>query len=142
MILITGSTGFVGRHLVKRLVAGGEKPRCLARSQQKATQALPTANVEVAIGDTTRPGTLEPAMQDIETLVHSAFVTADIKEGRDVSYQGVNVEGTRNLIEAARRAGVKKIILVSGLGTKPDKPGSYMQGRYLAEQYVKESGLA
>ncbi|HEY7348931.1 MAG TPA: NAD(P)H-binding protein [Ktedonobacterales bacterium] len=142
MILITGSTGFVGRHLVKRLVAEGEKPRCLARSQQKAAQVLPIEKVEVAVGDTTRLGTLEPAMRGIETLVHSAFVTADIKERRDVSYQGVNVEGTRNVVEAAQRAGVKKIVLVSGLGTKPDKPGSYMQGRYLAEQYVKTSGLA
>ncbi|HLW00293.1 MAG TPA: NAD(P)H-binding protein [Ktedonobacterales bacterium] len=142
MMLITGSTGFVGRHLVKRLVAEGEKPRCLARSQQKATQTLPTDKIEVAIGDTTRPDTLEPAMRGIETVVHSAFITADIKEGRGVSYQAVNVEGTKNIVEAARQAGVKKIVLVSGLGTKPDKPGSYMQGRYLAEQYVKNSGLA
>jgi uncharacterized protein YbjT (DUF2867 family) len=142
MILITGSTGFVGRHLVRRLVAEGEKPRCLVRSQQKAAQILPLDKVEVAIGDTTSPGTLEPAMQGVETLVHSAFVTADIKEGRGVSYQGVNVEGTRNVVEAAKRAGVKKIVLVSGLGTRPDKPGSYMQGRYLAEQIVKNSELS
>jgi uncharacterized protein YbjT (DUF2867 family) len=142
MILITGSTGFVGRHLVKRLVAQGEKPRCLVRSQQKANQTLPIDKIEVALGDTTRLGTLEPAMQGIDTLVHSAFITADLKEGPGVSYQGVNVEGTRNVVEAAQRAGVKKIVLVSGLGTRPDKPGSYMQGRYLAEQYVKESGLA
>jgi|SRR5579859_2867116 len=142
MILITGSTGFVGRHLVKRLVAEGEKPRCLVRSQQKAAETLPVEQVEIITGDTTRLGTLEPATQGIDTLVHSAFITADIKEGHGVSYQGVNVEGTRNVIETARRAGVKKVVLVSGLGTKPDKPGSYMQGRYLAEQYVKESGLA
>jgi NADH dehydrogenase len=142
MILITGSTGFVGRHLVKRLVAEGEKPRCLVRSQEKATQTLPIDKVEIALGDTTRLGTLEPAMQGIETLVHSAFITADIKERRGVSYQGVNVDGTRNVVEAAKRAGVKKIVLVSGLGTRPDKPGSYMQGRYLAEQAVKTSGLA
>src|SRR5690348_10599982 len=142
MILITGSTGFVGRHLVKRLVAAGEQPRCLVRNQQKASQTLPGDKVEVALGDTTQPDTLEPAMQGVETVVHSAFITADIKERRDASYRGVNVDGTRNVVEAAKRAGVKKIVLVSGLGTKPDKPGSYMQGRYLAEQYIKESGLA
>ena len=142
MILITGSTGFVGRHLVKRLVAEGERPRCLVRSREKAAQTLPFDQIEVVIGDTTRLGTLESAMQGVETLVHSAFVTADIKQGRGVSYQGVNVEGTRNVVEAARRAGVKKIVLVSGLGTKPDKPGSYMQGRYLAEQAARESELA
>ena len=142
MILITGSTGFVGRHLVKRLVAEGEQPRCLVRSQQKAANSLPIDKITVAIGDTTRFGTLEPAMQGIDTVVHSAFITADVKEGHGVSYQAVNVEGTRNVVEAAQRAGVKKIVVVSGLGTKPDKPGSYMQGRYLAEQYARESGLA
>jgi NADH dehydrogenase len=81
-------------------------------------------------------------MQGIETVVHSAFITADIKEGRDASYQRVNVDGTRNVVEAAKRAGVKKIVLVSGLGTKPGKPGSYMQGRYLAEQIVKNGELS
>jgi uncharacterized protein YbjT (DUF2867 family) len=142
MILITGSTGFVGRHLTKQLVAEGERPRCLVRSQEKAAQTLPVDQIEAVIGDTTKPATLEPAMQGVDTLVHSAFITADRKEGPGVSYYGVNVAGTKNVIEAAKRAGVKKIVLVSGLGTRPDKPGSYMQGRYLAEQYVKESGLA
>jgi uncharacterized protein YbjT (DUF2867 family) len=142
MILITGSTGFVGRHLVKRLVAAGEQPRCLVRNQQKASQTLPDDRVEVALGDTTQPDTLEPAMQGVETVVHSAFITADIKERRDASYQGVNVNGTRHVVEAAKRAGVKKIVLVSGLGTRPDKPGSYMQDRYLAEQIVKNSELS
>jgi len=142
VILITGSTGFVGRHLAKRLVAEGERPRCLVRSQEKAGQTLPIAQVELAPGDTTRPATLEAAMQGVETVVHSAFITADIKERPGASYYGVNVEGTRNVVAAAKRAGVKKIVVVSGLGTRPDKPGSYMQGRYLAEQAAKESGLA
>lgn len=142
MILITGSTGFVGRHLAKRLVAEGERPRCLVRSREKAQQVLPLDEVELAIGDITKPTTLAPAMQGIDTVVHSAFITADLKESRSVSYYEVNVGGTRNLVEQARRAGVQKIIVMSGLGTKPDKEGSYMQGRYLAEQAVKESGLA
>jgi uncharacterized protein YbjT (DUF2867 family) len=142
MILITGSTGFVGRHLVKRLSTEGERPRCLVRSREKAQQVLPLDQVEVAVGDTTSPASLAPAMQGVDTIVHSAFITADLKESRNASYYGVNVEGTRNVVEAAKQAGVKKMVLVSGLGTRPDKPGSYMQGRYLAEQAVKESGLA
>jgi NADH dehydrogenase len=52
------------------------------------------------------------------------------------------VSGTRNLVAAAKRAGVQRIIVLTGLGTKPDKPGSYMQGRYEAVQSVRESGLA
>jgi len=141
MILVTGSTGFVGRHLVNRLVADGERPRCLARTQTKAQQTLPVNQVEVVIGDVTDQQSLQAAMQGVTTVVHAAFVTANLKEGHGVSYYGVNVEGTRNLVAAARQAGVRRIIAVSGLGTKPARPGTYMQGRYLAEQAVKESGL-
>lgn len=142
MILITGSTGFVGRHLAQRLSTEAEHPRCLVRSREKAQHVLPLDQVEVAIGDTTNLASLAPAMQGVDTVVHAAFITADQKERQGASYHGVNVEGTQNVVAAAKQAGVKKIVLVSGLGTKPDKPGSYMQGRYLAEQAVKESGLA
>ena len=142
MILIAGATGFVGRHLVKRLVAEGERPRCLVRSQEKAKQVLPLDQVDLAIGDTTRLDTLAAAMQGVDTLVQSAFLTADLKEHGSNTYDNVNVLGTKHLVAAAKDAGVKKMVVVSGLGTKPDKPGSYMQGRYLAEQQVKESGLA
>lgn len=142
MILVVGATGFVGRHIVKRLIAEGERPRCLVRSQEKAKQTLPVDQVDLASGDTTRPDTLEAAMQGVDTVVHSAFLTADRKENGSNTYYNVNALGTRHLVAAAKNAGVKKIVVVSGLGTRPDKPGSYMQGRYLAEQQVKESGLA
>jgi NADH dehydrogenase len=141
MILLAGATGFVGRHLTRRLSTEGERPRCLVRSREKAQSLLPLGQIEVAVGDITNPASLAAAMQSIDTIVHSAFITADLKETRGASYYGVNVEGTRNLIEAAKQAGVKKIVLVSGLGTRPHTLGSYMQGRYLAEQAVKESGL-
>jgi uncharacterized protein YbjT (DUF2867 family) len=142
MILVTGATGFVGRNLVSRLVSAGERPRCLVRSQTKAQQTLPVSQVEIVLGDVTDPQSLQAAMPGVTTVVHSAFVTANLKEGHGISYDGVNVEGTRNLVAAACQMGVRRIIVVSGLGTKPDRPGTYMQGRYLAEQAVKESGLS
>src|SRR5437588_5597308 len=141
MILITGATGYVGRHLASRLVARGERPRCLVRDTSRAASILPADKVELLQGDTTQPASLETAVDDIETIVHAAFVTADHKQSTGNSYQETNVQGTANLIKAAKKAGVKRIIEISGLGTKPDKPGSYMQGRYLAEKMLKESGL-
>jgi NADH dehydrogenase len=141
MILITGATGFVGRHLVRRLSTEGQRPRCLVRSQEKAQRLLPLDQIELAQGDTTQADSLPAAMHGIDTIVHSAFITADLKETRTANYHNVNVIGTRNVVAAAKQAGVKKIVLVGGLGTQPDKPGTYMQGRYLAEQAIKESGL-
>ncbi len=141
MIVITGATGYIGRHLVSRLVAQGERPRCLVRDVKKAASILPADKVELVQGATTQPATLNAALQGIETVVHAAFVTADKKEGPSDHYEETNVGGTSNLILAAKAAGVKRVVEVSGLGTKPDKPGSYMQGRYLSEKMLMESGL-
>jgi NADH dehydrogenase len=102
---------------------------------------LPADKVEFVQGDTTNPTSLEAAVQGIDTIVHTAFITADHKQSSGNQYEVTNVQGTANLIKAAKDAGVKRIIEISGLGTKPDKPGSYMQGRYLAEKMLKESSL-
>lgn len=141
MILITGATGYIGRHLVSRLVAQGERPRCLVRDTQRAASILPADKVEFVQGNTTQPDSLGAAMHGVDTVVHAAFLTADRKQSAGNHYQETNVQGTANVIKAAQDAGVKRIIEMSGLGTKPDKPGSYMQGRYLAEKMLKESGL-
>jgi NADH dehydrogenase len=141
MILITGATGFIGQHLVARLVAQGERPRCLVRDVDKAATILPADKVELIQGATTQPATLENAVRGVETIVHAAFMTADRKQSEGNHYEETNVGGTSNLILAAKAAGVKRIVEISGLGTKPDKPGSYMQGRYLSEKMLIESGL-
>lgn len=141
MILITGTTGYIGRHLVARLVEKGERPRCLVRNLRRAADILPADKVDLAQGDTTNMTSLETAVEGIDTIVHAAFITADHKQSSGNQYEATNVQGTSHLIAAAKAAGVKRIIEISGLGTRPDKPGSYMQGRYLAEKMLKESGL-
>jgi len=133
MILITGATGYIGRHLVSRLIDRGDRPRCLVRDIDRASHILPADKVEFVQGDTTRPDSLTAAVQGIETIVHAGFITADRKEAPGNHYEETNVVGTQNLIKAAQDAGVKWMIEISGQGTKPDKPGSYMQGRYLEE---------
>jgi NADH dehydrogenase len=140
-ILITGATGFVGRALVARLVKEGERPRCLVRHQAQAAQSLPADQVELVEGDLLHPETFAAALQGIDVLVDSAFMTANLKQHGEETYYHVNVDGTHNLVDAAKRAGVGRAVVMSGLGTKADKPGSYMQGRYLAEEAIKQSGM-
>jgi NADH dehydrogenase len=141
MILITGSTGYIGRHLARRLVEQSERPRCLVRDPGKAARLLPGQGVEIVQGDTTQPETLSGAVKGVDAIVHAAFITADRKETPGNRYTATNVQGTSNLIRAAEEAGVKRVIEMSGLGTRPDRPGSYMEGRYLAEKLLKESKL-
>src|SRR5437667_6400594 len=102
---------------------------------------LAVAKVELVQSAKTLPDALHAAVQDVDTIIHAAFLTADRKQSTGNEYEKTNVQGTANLIKAAKKAGVKRIIEISGLGTKPDRPGSYMQGRYLSEKMLKESGL-
>jgi uncharacterized protein YbjT (DUF2867 family) len=142
MILITGATGFIGQQLVARLVAQGERPRCLVRDVQRAASVLPADDIELVQGATTQPTTLAAAVAGVDTIVHAAFMTADRKQSAGNHYEETNVGGTSNLLLAAKAAGVTRVIEISGLGTKPAKSGSYMQGRYLSEKMLIESGLA
>jgi len=140
MILVTGATGFVGRVLVARLMQEGETPRCLVRDEASARKVLP-AGADLVVGNILHPETLGPAFTGVDIVVDSSFMTAERKQKGEERYQNVNVNGTNNLVDAAKRAGVKRIVVVSGLGTKQDKPGTYMQGRYLAEEAIKHSGM-
>src|SRR5262245_19558387 len=144
MILVTGADGFVGRHLIARLAREGERPLALVRNVSRARKVLPEQGVAMVEGDTTSYVTLARALEDtgVDSVVHCAFITANRKQKTGVNYYQTNVLGTRNLVAASKEVGVKRIVVMGGLGTKPDKPRSYMQGRYEADQAVKNSGLA
>jgi uncharacterized protein YbjT (DUF2867 family) len=142
MILVTGADGFVASHVVRQLVENGESPRVLVRNVARARSLLPEGSVMIVAGDTTRPDTLEAALTGIDTIIHGAFVVAIRKQGPESRYYETNVVGTKNLLYAAKRAGARRIHVLGGLGTKPSSSDSYMQGRYEADEAVKNSGLA
>ncbi|MGZ6391937.1 MAG: SDR family oxidoreductase [Ktedonobacterales bacterium] len=145
MILVTGADGFVGSNIIERLVKDGERTRALVRNLARArTRLSPDAanGAELVQGDTTQLDTLPNALAGVDTVIHAAFITANRKQEPGVDYYKTNVTGTKNLVAAAKNAGVQRIVVMGGLGTKPDKPGSYMQGRYEADHAVKNSGLA
>lgn len=142
MILVTGAAGFAGSRIIARLVEQGAQPRALVRSMAQARARLPQSGVEVMVGDTTRPETLAAAVAGVETIIHCAFITAERKQGPGVNYYATNVTGTRNLINAAHAAGVKRIVELGGLGTQAAESGSYMETRFLADTAIKSSGMA
>lgn len=140
VVAIVGSTGFVGRHLARRLAAEGAALRCVARDLAKAATTLPQG-VPAVRGDVLNMESLLGALTGAETLVHCAAVTADHKEAYPEQYRRVHAEGTRNLVSAAKQAGVKRIVLMNGLGTRRGTDGSYMRTRWEMGEAVRTSGL-
>jgi NADH dehydrogenase len=137
VILVTGANGYVGRHLVARLAAQAEPVRGLVR---RADARLP-AGVEAVRGDVTGAATLAAALDAVETVIHAAAITGDRKEPYRGAYDRVNRQGTENLVAAARKAGVKRLVAMSGLGCRPATPGSYMATRWGMEEAVRNGGI-
>jgi nucleoside-diphosphate-sugar epimerase len=110
-VLVTGGTGFVGSHLVERLLRNGYAVTCLVRDLQQL-RWLEGMEVRLTKGDCTRPESLAAAVQGVSLVFHCAGLTKALR-ARD--YYLVNHLGTKNLLEACARynPGIEKFILVS-----------------------------
>lgn len=136
MILVTGATGFVGRNLARRLAGKGVRGLVRDRSRAESVEG-----VELVEGDVTRGETLAPALEGVEVVVHCAAITGDHKEPYPGAYDAVNRIGTANLMRAAEAAGAQRVVLLSGLGTRPGRRGSYMATRWGMEEAVRAAPL-
>jgi dihydroflavonol-4-reductase len=155
--LVTGATGFVGAAIARALLAAHWQVRVLARkgSERRNLQGL---DVEVQEGDLTDPESLQSAARGCTGLFHAA---ADYRLGAPDPSQlyRANVEGTRNILAAASRAGVQRIVYTSSVatigipadGTPGDEAtpnslqnmiGHYKRSKYLAEEVVIEAARA
>ena len=137
-VLVTGSTGFIGPHVVHALRARDVPVRALARDPRRGSR-LAAWGVELVAGDLTEPASLRRAVTGVDTIVH---LVAIIKGAR-ADFERVMAQGTRDLVAAAREAGVRRIVLASALGlderTKDQVP--YYAAKWEMEQAVQASGL-
>ncbi|HET9176802.1 MAG TPA: hopanoid-associated sugar epimerase [Terriglobia bacterium] len=113
--LVTGASGFVGSHVARTLAERGEKVRVLVRPQSSLL-ALEGVPVEKVYGDLRDLSSLGPAIKGADRVFH---VAADYRLGasRPQEIYDSNVTGTRNLLEAARRVGVQRIVVTSSVAT-------------------------
>jgi uncharacterized protein YbjT (DUF2867 family) len=135
MILVLGGSGFIGRHVVTRLLEGGERVRVAARGERKAD--FP-ASVEQVTADVVSGKGLAEAMAGIEKVVHLVGV---IRQKGSQGFDAVIHDGTVNVVAEAEKAGVKKLVYVSAIGAGPDPKFPYWHAKWLAEQTVTASSL-
>ena len=118
-VLVTGGTGFIGGRLVARLVLEFDADvRVLVRNFARAPR-IARFPIEMVHGDVTRPNDIERAVDECQVVFHCAALGS--KGSREIRHQ-VNVEGTRNVLEAALHAGVKRVVHLSSLMVYGDTP--------------------
>jgi len=143
MILVTGASGYVGSYVLGQLAKtnAGTPVRALVRalvrgqSQAGKVQAL---GAQPVTGDVTDPASLAGAMQGVDTVIHLAAVNRD--RGA-VTMERVNQQGTINVVDAAKLAGVKHIINVVGLGASPSKPYPLAKTQGVGVDAIIKSGV-
>ncbi|HQV68746.1 MAG TPA: NAD(P)H-binding protein [Thermoflexales bacterium] len=120
MILVTGANGYVGGYVLKHLreTQPNAPVRALARNPRNADK-LKAAGAQPVIGDVTDLPSLQAAMQGVDQVIHLAAVNRD--KGAS-TMQAINAEGTKNVVAAAKEAGVKHIVNLVGLGADPRRP--------------------
>jgi nucleoside-diphosphate-sugar epimerase len=155
-VLVTGATGFTGGYLAEELVNRGYQVVALSLPNQNVEQ-LKRLGVEIVTGNLTKKDTLDKAVKNVDIVFHIAAVYREQNVPKQYFFD-VNVGGTKNLLEAANEAGVKRFVHCSTVGvqgeiknppateTAPYGPGdvyqqSKVEGEKLALQFFKENNI-
>lgn len=120
LCVLTGATGHIGYALLKELLDSGERVRILIRKDIPLFDGL---DCEKSFGDVTDPASLEKAFAGAEVVYHLAGVI-DINAGDESLIWNVNVQGTKNVVEACKKCGVKRLVYASSVDAIPPLPGN------------------
>ncbi|MEX2144247.1 MAG: NAD(P)H-binding protein [Anaerolineales bacterium] len=138
MILVTGGPGFIGQRLIRRLVDEGHSIRTLIRPSARTPRLPQGVAVQAAIASLNDVRGVRAALMGVDTIFHLAGVDwADAH----VNFRASETEGTRNLLEAAQDAGVKRLVYLSHLDADRASAFPALKAKGIAEEFIRQSPL-
>jgi NADH dehydrogenase len=138
MILVTGGTGFIGRHLVKSLVDSGQEVRILLRPSALSPRFPKGIPVEVTISSLTDAQGMKAALKGITEVYHLAGAE---RRGSAADLNKVDVEGTITLVNAARQSKLERIYFLSHIGATRASAYPVLKAKAIAENWIMNSGV-
>ncbi|MCC6677610.1 MAG: NAD(P)H-binding protein [Phycisphaerales bacterium] len=144
VVAVTGASGFVGRHVVKELLARGFKVRALVRERESARGVLPAAPGAVTLvqGDATDSRVVDDLLAGGGARAGACIhLIGIIRQAHGTTFRKAHVETTRSVIEGCRRAGVDRYVHMSALGVSHEGTTAYQKTKWEAEIMVRASGL-
>src|SRR6058998_2322245 len=139
-VAVTGANGFVGRHVVARLLLGRHEVRALISERRGAEKELPggDSQMDVRRADVRKAESLRDAFAGFDAVVHTVAVPTERKQ----RFAEVNVAGVAHVVAEARRSGVGRIVHMGALGADPVSPYPYLRSKGEGEALITGSGIA
>jgi uncharacterized protein YbjT (DUF2867 family) len=145
-VFLTGATGFVGRHMLERLLAEGHAVRAAVRGLPGQNSRLVAHTQHLGRkddfqwvhGDIVEGTRLDEGMQGCDAVIH--LVGIIVEKGTN-TFERVHHLGTRNVVEAAKRAGIKRFVQMSALGVRANGVAPYQTTKWKGEEEVRQSGI-
>lgn len=138
-VFVTGSTGFVGNHVVKELLEKGHQVSALVRPGSEYKLKQPD-KLELITGEVTESADLVQGMKGCDAAIHLVGIIRAFPS-QDITFERLHTEATANVIKAAKDAKVPQLLHMSALGAKEDGSTPYLRTKFAAEELVRQSGL-
>jgi len=138
-VFVTGSTGFVGNHVLHTLVDRGHQVRALVRPGSEYKLKQPD-KVEVIAGEVTESADLIQGMKGCDAAIHLVGIIRAFPS-QDITFERLHTEATANVVAAAKEAEVPRLLHMSALGAREDGSTPYLRTKFAAEELVRQSGL-
>ncbi|HMH77669.1 MAG TPA: complex I NDUFA9 subunit family protein [Candidatus Udaeobacter sp.] len=138
-VFVTGGTGFVGKAVIRALLAQGFLVRCLVRPGSEH-DLKGFESIDRVPGDVLQPDGLTASVEGCSALVHLVGIIRE-QRGRGVTFERLHIQATRNMLQLARAAGIKRFAQMSALGTRPGARARYHRTKWEAEELVRASDL-
>lgn len=139
MIAVTGGAGAMGGRIVRLLRARGVPVRVLDLDRPGTRQRVEAMDAEFRPADVSDPASLRDVFEGVDAVLHLAALL--LARGDHARLDAINAHGTANVVEAARAAGVRRLVHVSSISVAYDRRNPYSLSKREAERVVRESGL-